>query len=162
MTGEAIYSSDGKEEFRLSQEFLDETHEQMSKWYWFLNTTIGGVSIAFAQASLGSSHPPLNACISIIWVTLLYLGSLKYFFPKNLEILRKHRGRSVIFIRKYIERKYLGGVSLFKKIPFFALGYSYLVFVVLLWFEDVQTIKLAGAFFRSVFLPDTCTCIPGL
>lgn len=151
-------SSDG-ESFTFRKEELGALHEQMNEWYKFLNWSIGLVCFGFAQAAHGTPHPPLNALLSAIWISIIYFGGLKTYFPSKLDELRKVKSKLKKPVLKLLEGGYLGIRVMILKLPFFAIGYAYLFFIVLLWVPSMQNFTVSGTKLGDIMLPRECTCI---
>ncbi len=156
-----ICSSDG-ESFKFMKEELGALHEQMNEWYKFLNWTIGLVCFGFAQAAHGTPHPPLNALLSGIWISIIYFGGLKTYFPSKLDELRKVKSNLKKPVLNLLEGRYLGVLEMCQKLPFFFIGYVYLFFIVLLWIPGMQSLPVMGTKLGDIMLPRECTCIAKL
>lgn len=153
-----IRSSNG-ESFTFTKAELASLHEQMNSWYSFLNWSIGLVCFGFAQAAHGTPHPPLNASLSILWISIFYFGALPNYFPSKLNELRNVKSKLKRPILKLLEGHFLRPRVFVRKLPFFVMGYVYLFFVAFLWIPSVQNISISGTKLGGIMLPKECTCI---
>ena len=111
-----------------------------------------------AQAVQGTPNPPLNAFIAMIWISILFWGKRRTTFPKHLLSDGTPTNNEKTVLRE-LNGRYLSISKIFRKAPFFLIGYIYLLFMLLLALPFVQKMTVFGHTYASIFLPETCVCI---
>jgi len=114
---------------------IDKSVKQMEsefkEWEFFLNNGIGILAFSFALGSLGTNSPSVNAFISFLFLSLIYLfGRNK--FSKVYKDLRNKKDKTIVekVMHEGAKKIFLSGKALLLRYPIFLMGYLFLAFVI--------------------------------
>lgn len=159
--------ANGKQLRKVSKHTHKKFEESITPWFEFLNWVFGAACFLFAQGVQGTPNPPLNAFISLVWMSLLFShqknnkvppllsNDANLTSPEDKDLNEKHKK----IVSKALIGKYLGYSVIIRRAPFFLIGYFYLVFIVTLFVGPIQNAEPFGTKLSRYFLPDSCTCI---